>query len=161
MSGSSGILRWSTSPGSILRVRPDHLPLEEQLRSGASRFAQRAARDFLDGDREAYLIHAGTALEHLLKAFLAATDPILVADGRNVRTVRTECLDHVLILGRGHLDRVLRTYVGHYTEQRPHRGLNLATPAGMNSPSTRGRGERQVARKSLLGGLIHEYRWAA
>jgi hypothetical protein len=31
---------------------------------------------------------------------------------------------------RRHLDWVLRAYVSHYTEQRPHRGLNLATPCG-------------------------------
>ena len=35
---------------------------------------------------------------------------------RFVRTVRSECLDHVLIYGRRHLDRVLRVYVRHYTE---------------------------------------------
>ncbi len=33
---------------------------------------------------------------------------------RWVRTVRAECLDWMLILGRRHLDRVLRTYVAHY-----------------------------------------------
>ena len=33
---------------------------------------------------------------------------------RWVRTVRAECLDWMLILGRRHLDRVLRTYVEHY-----------------------------------------------
>src|SRR3990172_781468 len=47
---------------------------------------------------------------------------------RFVRTVRSECMDHVLIYGRRHLDRVLRVYVSHYMEQRPHRGLDLATP---------------------------------
>jgi putative transposase len=45
-----------------------------------------------------------------------------------IRTVPSECLDHVLVYGRRHLDRVLRVYVSHYTEQRPHRGLDLATP---------------------------------
>jgi hypothetical protein len=34
---------------------------------------------------------------------------------RWVRTVRAECLDWLLIVGRGHLDRVLRVYVAHYT----------------------------------------------
>jgi transposase InsO family protein len=42
---------------------------------------------------------------------------------RFIRTVRSECLDHVLVYGRRHLDRVLRVYLSHYTEQRPHRGL--------------------------------------
>ncbi len=48
---------------------------------------------------------------------------------RFVRTVRSECLDHVLVYGRRHLDRVLRAYVTHHTEERPHRWLDLATPA--------------------------------
>ena len=33
---------------------------------------------------------------------------------RWVRTVRTECLDRMLILGGGQLERVLHEYVGHY-----------------------------------------------
>jgi hypothetical protein len=47
---------------------------------------------------------------------------------RWVRTVRVECLDHLLILGRRHAERVLRVYVSHYNAQRPHRGLDLALP---------------------------------
>jgi len=49
---------------------------------------------------------------------------------RWVRTVRTECLDWLLILNRTHLERVLRVYVRHYNHERPHRGLALATPEG-------------------------------
>jgi hypothetical protein len=47
---------------------------------------------------------------------------------RFVRTVRTECLDHLLIIGRSHLERVLRIYLQHYTRERPHRGLALRPP---------------------------------
>jgi putative transposase len=42
---------------------------------------------------------------------------------RWVRTVRAECLDWLLIVGRGHLEQVLRIYVKHYNEHRPHRAL--------------------------------------
>src|SRR2546427_9693947 len=49
---------------------------------------------------------------------------------RFVRTVRAECLDWLLILGRRHLDHVLRHYVTHYNAERPHRALALLTPAG-------------------------------
>lgn len=38
---------------------------------------------------------------------------------RFVRTVRAECLDHLLIIGRRHLERVLRIYLQHYTRERP------------------------------------------
>jgi transposase InsO family protein len=75
---------------------------------------------------------------------------------RWVRTVRTECLDKILILGRGHLERVLREYAGHYNEQRPHRGITLGVPAPASTikippPSV------NVIRHDVLGGLIHEY----
>lgn len=33
---------------------------------------------------------------------------------RFVRTVRWECLDHILVYGRRHLDRVLDVYLSHY-----------------------------------------------
>ena len=47
---------------------------------------------------------------------------------RFVRTVRTECLDWILIVGRRHLEAVLRIYVQHYNRERPHRGLALQPP---------------------------------
>jgi len=47
---------------------------------------------------------------------------------RFVRTVRTECLDWLLIVGRRHLEHVLRTYIQHYNRERPHRGLALQPP---------------------------------
>lgn len=80
---------------------------------------------------------------------------------RFVRTIRSECLDHMLIYGRGHLERVLRVYVRHYTEQRPHRGLDLATPGGGCSSPIRQAERKRFERSDVLGGLIHEYRWAA
>ena len=79
---------------------------------------------------------------------------------RFVRTVRHECLDHVLIYGRRHLERVLQAYGAHYNEERPHRGLNLAVPAGNRIPQVPG-ATRTVERRDVLGGLIHEYRRAA
>jgi transposase InsO family protein len=45
---------------------------------------------------------------------------------RWVRTVRTECLDWILVRGRRHLERLLRVYAKHYNAARPHRGLDLA-----------------------------------
>jgi putative transposase len=41
---------------------------------------------------------------------------------RWIRTVRAECLDWLLVVGRRHLDEVLRVYVAHYNQHRPHRG---------------------------------------
>ena len=47
---------------------------------------------------------------------------------RFVRTVRAECLDWLLIVGRRHLEHVLRSYTIHYNRERPHRALALLTP---------------------------------
>jgi transposase InsO family protein len=62
---------------------------------------------------------------------------------RFVRTVRRECLDHVLIHGPRHLNRVLRSYVAHYVKERPHRGLSLAVPASDQTQQVRGLPERR------------------
>jgi putative transposase len=80
---------------------------------------------------------------------------------RFVGTLRRECLDHVLIYGRRHFERVLQTYVAHYMKERPHRGLGLGVPARDRAPQIRGAIRTPVERRDVLGGLIHEYRWAA
>jgi len=77
---------------------------------------------------------------------------------RLVKTVRRECLDHVLIFGEHHLQRVLREYVKHYNGERPHRGLALQTP---EPGVARNRGDGVVVRVDRLGGLIHEYHRSA
>jgi putative transposase len=81
---------------------------------------------------------------------------------RWVGTVRAECLDWLLILGRRHLEQVLRVSVEHDNRHRPHRSLGLAAPdrpAGLAVVGEDQPGE--VGRRDLLGGLLHEYRPAA
>jgi putative transposase len=46
---------------------------------------------------------------------------------RWVRTVREECLDHLLIMNQTHLKRVLDKYIGYYETSRPHQGLDQQT----------------------------------
>jgi putative transposase len=75
---------------------------------------------------------------------------------RVIETVRAECLDWTLILGRRHLDRTLRTYATHYNNGRPHRALALAPPLAKDEVPM-GVSPRDVRRRDLLGGLIHEY----
>ena len=75
---------------------------------------------------------------------------------RVIETIRAECLDWTLILGRRHLDRTLWTYAEHHNRGRPHRAVGLASPiarAGDPIPVN----PRAVRRRDLLGGLIHEY----
>jgi putative transposase len=79
---------------------------------------------------------------------------------RWVRTVRTECLDWLLILNQRHLERVLRVYVHHYNAERPHRGLTLSPPEGPREPMASAV-QANVCRRDFLGGLLHEYYQAA
>ncbi len=75
---------------------------------------------------------------------------------RVIETIRAECLDWTLILGRRHLDRTLRIYAEHYNRGRPHRALGLASPdatAAEPIPVD----PCDVRRRDLLGGLVREY----
>jgi putative transposase len=77
---------------------------------------------------------------------------------RFVRTVRSECLDWLLILNRRHLEHVLHTYIAHYNGHRPHRALDVRPP-DRDEPAPPAEGD--IQRHDRLGGLIHEYYRAA
>jgi hypothetical protein len=84
---------------------------------------------------------------------------------RWVGTVRRECLDRLLILGRRHLQHVLAIYVAHYNGHRPHRSLAQRPPIRRPPTDEQPLAELidldRVRRRDVLGGLIHEYRLAA
>lgn len=71
---------------------------------------------------------------------------------RLVRTLRSELLDHVIILNERHLSAVLSEFSGYYNHDRPHRSLALQPPFPRPDP----RVGRVVARP-VLGGLHHAY----
>jgi putative transposase len=78
---------------------------------------------------------------------------------RLIGSLRREVLDHVLIVGRGHLSDVLREYAEHHNSHRPHRALDLRRPHDIGRP-IQGSGRARPARtqrRATLGGLIHEY----
>ena len=81
---------------------------------------------------------------------------------RFVRTVRSECLDWLLIVSAQHLERVLTVFIDHYNVHRAHRSLELGPPNG-RSPIERWSGTQPMAvkRRDRLGGLVHEYERAA
>jgi transposase InsO family protein len=136
-------------------------------------FVTQVARNFVGDLRD-----RGRSFKFLIRdrdaKFTASFDEVLRSEGirvirtpvrspkanayaeRWVRTVRTECLDWILVLGCRHLSAVLRQYVRHYNEHRPHRSLDFGVPVPGETtvappPSFR------VARLDVLGGLIHEY----
>jgi len=67
---------------------------------------------------------------------------------RFVRTIRAECLDWLLIVGRRHLETVLRTYTAHYNRERPHCGLALLPPDPTTRTSHRAAEKSSVATDS-------------
>jgi transposase InsO family protein len=127
------------------------------------------------------LVEAGRPIKFLIRdrdtKFTASFDEVFRSEGadvikspvcapranayaeRFVRTARAECLDWVLVLGRRHLQGVLREYFAHYNTGRPHRGLDLGVPAGRAAP--REPSSLAISRHDVLGGLIHEYRSVA
>ena len=79
---------------------------------------------------------------------------------RYLGSARRECLDHVLILGERHLLSVIRAYVRHFNTGRPHQGIGQRVPAGPVASTVQCPSGHVVA-LPVLGGLHHEYRWAA
>jgi putative transposase len=73
---------------------------------------------------------------------------------RWVRTVREECLDHILILNETHLRRVLGEFIkDYYNVARPHQGIEQQTPIPYGQPQNTG----TVQRRKVLGGIINNY----
>ena len=79
---------------------------------------------------------------------------------RFVGSARRECLDHVIILGRRHMQHVLEQYGLHYFNTcRPHQGIVQQIP--VPSPREIYRKGTKVISVPVLGGLHHDYRIAA
>jgi putative transposase len=95
----------------------------------------------------------------IIKTPLRAPKANAVAE-RFVGTARRQCLDWLLVLNRRHLEHVLRVFVDHYNAHRPHRSLDLVPPAAIHG-ERRVAPSRDVKRRDRLGGLIHEYSYAA
>lgn len=75
---------------------------------------------------------------------------------RLVKTIRTECLDFLVIFGERHLMRVLKEFFTHYNHARPHRSRQLRPPDPVPIPSA-----GEVVRIDRLHGIIKEYSRAA
>ena len=140
----------------------------QQARNLSMEFADRAcAVKFLIRDRDT--------------KFTASFDAVFAADGirivnspvrapranaiceRVIGTLRRECLDRMLILGRHHLEVVLTEYVEHYNSHRTHRSLSQRAPSSSDTPPAPldDIDPTRLRRTDRLGGLIHEYRMVA
>jgi putative transposase len=79
---------------------------------------------------------------------------------RWVGACRRDLLDHVIVLNRRHLKRLMNEYVLYYLEDRTHLALEKETPSGREARETPcvGSGVTSMPR---LGGLHHRYNRAA
>ena len=83
---------------------------------------------------------------------------------RAIGSLRRECLDFVIPLNESHFYGILKAWVAHYNEGRPHMslgpGIPQPRPALLISPQThrhRVPTSHRVVARAVLGGLHHEY----
>jgi putative transposase len=145
-----------------ITAHPNGPWLTQQARNIINQFSARDMR-FLIRDRDTKFTAAFDTVfrsERIEPLRIPMRAPVANAYAeRWIGTVRRECLDRILILGPGHLRRVLDTYVAHYNQHRPHRSLQQRPPipTALNAP----RPLTHVRREQIRGGLINEYRHAA
>ncbi|MDC7242381.1 MAG: integrase core domain-containing protein [Spirochaetales bacterium] len=72
------------------------------------------------------------------------------------RSIRTECLDHFVIMNYRHLRNLVKGYVEFYNTLRPHQGLGNNRPDG-----TEPEWFREIKSKPVLFGLQHHFYRAA
>jgi transposase InsO family protein len=83
---------------------------------------------------------------------------------RLMGTIRPESLDYVIPLSEKHLRTILREWVAHYNQGRPHSSLGPGIPDLHGKPIGRPTVQRhelpaasRIRIKDVLGGLHHEY----
>jgi len=74
---------------------------------------------------------------------------------RFVRSIKSECLNRMLIFGEKHLRYVVSEYMQHYHTERPHQGIgnNIIDPPPL--------GDGRIVCHERLGGMLKSYRRAA
>jgi transposase InsO family protein len=101
----------------------------------------------------------GTVVTRRLRAMGIRDKPIAAASPwqngfveRLIGSIRRECVDHIIVLGEGHLRRILKSSARYYNETRTHLALDKDAPA--SRPVQRAGVVRSLA---ILGGLHHHY----
>jgi len=84
---------------------------------------------------------------------------------RWVRSIREECLSHLVLFGLNSLRRVLREYRRFFNQDRPHQGIGNRVPATLDDQSReKATDDHPIGRvrcDQYIGGLLESYRRAA
>ncbi len=103
---------------------------------------------------------ATTSAIEILKTPVCAPRANAICE-RFLRSVRQECLDHLIILHERQLQRVLNQYIAYFNLARPHQGIRQQLPEPSRSaPSSHHAGDKVIA-LPRVGGLHHDYQWVA
>src|SRR5947209_20249990 len=76
---------------------------------------------------------------------------------RFLRSVRQECLDHLLIFQEKQLQRVLNEYVRYFNQARPHQGIQQQIPEPSRSALSSHHASEKIIALPVMGGLHHDY----
>jgi transposase InsO family protein len=71
---------------------------------------------------------------------------------RLIGSIRRECLDHIIVFGQAHLQRILRRYASYYNGARTHRAVDKDAPVHRPTQSI-----GTLQSHPVLGGLHHQY----
>jgi putative transposase len=125
------------------------------------------------GQTPKYLIHDNGSKFGLYFARVAATSGMKILKTpyrapranaiceRFPRSVRQECLDHLLILHERQLQRVLKAYVVYFNQARPHQGIQQQIPDSSGSSASTPHEGGKVVAVPILAGLHHDYQKVA
>ncbi len=74
--------------------------------------------------------------------------------GRFVRSIKSECLDRMILFGEASLRRALREYMAHYHTERNHQGVGNRL---LESPAIGSSANEPIQRRKRLGGMLNFY----
>lgn len=81
---------------------------------------------------------------------------------RTIGSLKQECLDHMFILHRYQLKRILNEYTAYYNNKRAHQGIEQRIPGRFENgiQFRENRPGRTVNSQPILGGLHHHYSYS-
>ena len=134
----------------------EHPTAEWTAQQMAEAFSERDARRYLIRDRDAIYGNAfrcrinSLAMKEVVTALRSPWQNAFAE--RLIGSIRRECLDHVVVLNRRHLRRLLKSYFAYYHRSRTHLAL------GKDAPDRRAvMPNGKIIAIPEVGGLHHRY----